>query len=124
MKSSLILLVDDEAAILEIGTFILTQQGYTVLTAASPAKALVLSQEHPGSIDLLITDIIMPEMNGRELAARISAARPSLKILYISGYTADIISPDGELEAGMQFLEKPFSMKSLRQKVHEVLHQG
>ena len=119
-----ILLVDDEAAILEIGTFILTQQGYTVLTAASPAKALVLSQEHPGSIDLLITDIIMPEMNGRELAARITAARPRLKILYISGYTADIIAPDGELEAGMQFLEKPFSMKSLRQKVHEVLHQG
>ena len=120
--SETILLVDDEAAILEIGTFILTQQGYTVLTAASPSKALTLSQEYAGNIDLLITDIIMPEMNGCELAGQMLATRPTLKILYISGYTADIIAPHGVLEAGAHLLEKPFTMKSLRQKVHEVLH--
>lgn len=123
VPNATILLVDDEAAILEIGTFILTQQGYTVLTASSPTKALMVSQEYTGSIDLLITDIIMPEMNGRELAEQILATRPQIKTLYISGYTADIISPHGVLEMGMQFLEKPFSMKSLRQRVHEVLHQ-
>jgi two-component system cell cycle sensor histidine kinase/response regulator CckA len=118
-----ILLVEDEPAILELGAYILEHRGYKVLTAHSPAKALALVLEYRGTIDLLITDVIMPEMNGRELAKEILVIRPETKVLFMSGYTADVISHHGGLESGIHFLEKPFLASSLGKKVREVLEQ-
>lgn len=118
-----ILLVEDETAILELGAYILEQRGYTVLTSPSPVEAIELVLEYRGKIDLLITDVIMPEMNGRELAKEISLIRPETKMLFISGYTADVISHHGGLEPGIHFLEKPFLASSLNKKVREVLDQ-
>jgi len=119
-----ILLVEDEVAILELGSYILEQRGYTVLTASSPANALELVLEYRGTIDLLITDVVMPEMSGRNLAKEIVAIRPGTKVLFISGYTADVISHHGGLESDIHFLEKPFLASSLGRKVREVLDQA
>jgi CheY-like chemotaxis protein len=116
-----ILLVEDETAILELGIYILEQQGYKVLVAPTPTKALTLVEENRDVIDLLITDVIMPEMNGKELARRIEIIRPGIRVLFISGYTADIISPHGILSPDVHFLEKPFSARSLKKKVREML---
>jgi CheY-like chemotaxis protein len=95
--------------------------GYTVLTASSPEEGLRRSEEHAGPIQLLITDVVMPQMNGRQLAQRLSAVRPELKSLYMSGYTADVIAHRGVLEEGVSFISKPFSLTTLAQKVREVL---
>ena len=116
--------VDDETAILELGTYILEQRGYTVLPAPTPTKALALALEHRGTIDLLITDVIMPEINGRELAKEILIIRPEIKVLFISGYTSDILNQNGGLESGMHFLEKPFSASNLGKIVREVIDQN
>lgn len=116
-----ILLVEDEALILELATFILKERGYSVLAANCPTMALELAQQHAGPIDLLVTDVIMPAMNGRELAKRMSADYPDAKVLFVSGYTADMISSHGVLESDFQFLEKPFTPSSLAEKVRSVL---
>jgi two-component system cell cycle sensor histidine kinase/response regulator CckA len=92
-----------------------------VLTASSPEEALRTSKERGAPIDLLITDVVMPGMNGRELARRLGAARPELKCLYMSGYTADVIAHRGVLEEGVSFIGKPFSLTVLAKKVREVL---
>ena len=92
------LVVEDEAAILELARESLEHLGYTVLIAKSPEEAMRRSQEQAGSIQLLITDVVMPQMNGRQLAERLAALRPGLKCLYMSGYTADIIAHRGVLE--------------------------
>jgi len=119
-----ILLVEDEIAILELSVYILEKLNYHILTAATPALALNLAMDHPGPIDLLITDVIMPVMNGQELAEQIRVIRPDIKVLFISGYTADIISQHGVLNTGVHFLEKPFSARSLGKKVREVIDQS
>ncbi len=119
-----ILLVEDEPAILELGRYILEQRGYTVLTATTPDKALALATEHRQTIDLLVTDVIMPKMNGQVLAENIKALQPAIKVLYISGYTADVISRHGVLHPDVQFLEKPFSGSGLGKKVREALDRG
>ena len=116
-----ILLVEDEAAILNIVSMMLTRQGYLVLTATSPGKALKLAQTHCGEINLLITDVIMPEMNGQELAELLLATHPTLKRLYMSGYTADLIAHHGVLDDGVHFIQKPFSFPDLVAKVQETL---
>jgi DNA-binding NtrC family response regulator len=95
--------------------------GYTVLSAGSPEEGLRASEEHAGPISLLITDVVMPQMNGRQLAERLSAVRPELKCLYMSGYTADVIAHRGVLEEGVSFISKPFSLTTLAAKVREVL---
>jgi len=118
-----ILLVEDETAILELGLYILEQRGYTVLTAPTPTRALALAKEYPQTIDLLITDVILPEMDGQELAGKIRRIRPAIKVLFISGYTADIIARHGVLNSGVHFLEKPFSARRLGRKVREVIDQ-
>ena len=118
-----ILLVEDEKPILRLAMKILTQRGYQVIAAGSPALAIDLVQKFPGPIHLLITDVVMPEMNGKELSGKIAALRPGIKTLYMSGYTADIIARDGVIEEGTQFLQKPFSAKSLAQKTAEVLEE-
>jgi|GEM_PF-871682 len=117
-----VLLAEDEDVVLSMGVEILEGLGYAVLAADSPAAALRLAGEYDGPIDLLITDIIMPGMNGRELAERVQALRPAIKVLYISGYPADYISDRAVLADGVHFLQKPFSLRSLALQVHEALN--
>ena len=116
-----VLLAEDEDVVLSMGVEILEGLGYTVLAADSPAAALRLAADHDGHIDLLISDVIMPEMNGRELAERVQALRPAIKVLYISGYPADFISDRAVLADGVHFLQKPFSLRSLALQVHAAL---
>jgi CheY-like chemotaxis protein len=116
-----ILLVEDESAILEMTTRMLERLGYTVVAAATPGEAIRLAHEHEGRIDLLMTDVVMPEMNGRQLAANLLAHYPDLKRLFMSGYTANVIAHHGVLDEGVQFIQKPFSMKDLGGKLRETL---
>jgi PAS domain S-box-containing protein len=116
-----VLLVEDEAALLNLGKTILQLLGYTVLTADTPRAAIQLAQEHAGEIHLLITDVVMPEMNGRELAQQLSSLRPAMYCLYMSGYTADVIAHHGVLEPGIHFIQKPFSMDDLARTIRETL---
>ena len=116
-----ILLVEDEPSILKITTIILTKQGYTVLTANSPVEAVRVAGEHAGEIHLLMTDVVMPDMNGLDLAKKLLPLYPQLKVLFISGYTANVIAHHGVLDKGMNFLQKPFSLPDLAARVREVL---
>ncbi|MEW6078680.1 MAG: PAS domain S-box protein [Thermodesulfobacteriota bacterium] len=116
-----ILLVEDESMLLNMTTTMLEFHGYKVLAAGTPAEALRLSREHNGIIHLLITDVIMPEMNGRDLALLLLSRHTGLKVLFMSGYTADVIAHHGVLDEGVHFLQKPFSINKLAEKVREVL---
>jgi len=119
--SETILVVEDNVEILNISQIILEEQGYKVLTAASPKKALKLVEEYANIIDLLITDVIMPEMNGRDLAESFKSVFPDLKILYMSGYTSNAIARHGVLNKGINFIQKPFNIQELASKVREAL---
>lgn len=116
-----LLLVEDELAILTMASKILTKQGYTVLQANTTAEAISFAKEHVGEINLLITDVIMPGMNGKALANVLQSFNPLLKCLYMSGYTADAISQHGVLDDGVNFIQKPFSLPDLAIKVRAVL---
>ncbi|HEV3308549.1 MAG TPA: ATP-binding protein [Candidatus Sulfotelmatobacter sp.] len=116
-----VLLAEDEANLRYLARQFLEKQGYTVLEAADGARALQIALAHQGSIHLLLTDVIMPGMNGRELAQRISEIRPKTKVLYMSGYTENVIGHNGTLDAGVRLLQKPFTLRELRNKVREVL---
>ncbi len=116
-----IMIVEDETAILNMTKIILEESGYTVLAAKTPGQAISAAQEHDGNIDLLLTDVIMPEMNGRDLAKNILSFYPDLKFLFMSGYTANTISHHGIFEEGFFFIQKPFSVKKLGAKVRQVL---
>lgn len=119
--SETILLVEDEPSILEMTTTILEMQGYTVLAASTPGRALDLAGAHAGEIHLLMTDVIMPEMNGRELSERLHLHYPDLACLFMSGYTADAIARHGVLAEGVHFIQKPFSIQGLAARVRETL---
>jgi two-component system, cell cycle sensor histidine kinase and response regulator CckA len=119
-----ILLVEDEPMLNEMTTMMLERQGYAVLPAATPSEAMRLAGEHGRGIDLLITDVVMPEMNGRELASRLADIVPRLKCLFVSGYTANVIAHHGVLDEGVHFMQKPFSSRELAAKVREVLEAG
>jgi len=116
-----VLLVEDDEAILNLSNMILEKLGYTVLAAQTPVHAIHLAEEHSEDIHLLITDVVMPEMNGQDLAKRLSASRSNLKCLYMSGYTADIITHQGILDEGVNFIQKPFGSDDLAAKVRQVL---
>ncbi len=116
-----ILVVEDESSILELLETMLEQLGYTVLAEPSPMAALNLAKARKGRVDLLITDVIMPEMNGRDLAEQISEMCPEIRLLFMSGYPADVIAEQGVLDKGFQFIQKPFSMQDIARKVHETL---
>jgi two-component system cell cycle sensor histidine kinase/response regulator CckA len=116
-----ILLVEDADALRKLTHMLLEQHGYRVLVAANGAAALQLVEEKPESINLLLTDVIMPGLNGRALAGRLQLRQPGLKVLYMSGYTDDAIADHGVLAAGIQLLHKPFSEENLIHKVREVL---
>lgn len=119
--SETILLVEDEPSILKMTTKMLSRMGYTVIPAATPGAAIQLAQEHVGDIHLLMTDVVMPEMNGRELAKRILTLYPKMCRLFMSGYTADVIAHHGVIDEGMEFIQKPFSKKDLERKLREIL---
>ena len=108
-----ILLVEDEPAFLKMTATMLKHLGYTVISAATPIEAIHLSETYAGDIHLLMTDVVMPEMNGRDLAKRLLSLYPNLKCLFMSGYTANIINYQGTLEAGVNFIQKPFSKQAL-----------
>jgi two-component system, cell cycle sensor histidine kinase and response regulator CckA len=116
-----VLLVEDEEQVLTLVSAMLTRRGYTVLAAARPEEALAIARRHPGPIDLLLTDVVMPGMNGRDLRACLEEIRPGAGCLFVSGYTADVIANRGVLDEGVQFLQKPFSESDLARRVREVL---
>ena len=116
-----ILLVEDEPAILQMTRIMLEGLGYIVLAANTPAEAIRLAHEHAGKIRLLMTDVVMPETNGRDLAEKLLSLHPHLKSLFMSGYTADIIGHHGILDEGAHFNQKPFSTNELAIKVREAL---
>lgn len=116
-----ILLVEDEAAILKMTSTMLKNLGYTVLAANGPGEAARLAQAQSGRIELLMTDIVMPEMNGLELAKYLQTLNPNLHCLFMSGYTANIIAHHGVLDEGVNFIQKPFSIADLATKVREAL---
>jgi PAS domain S-box-containing protein len=116
-----ILMVEDEPAILDLGRAMLGSLGYEVLTASRPEEAEAVAAARPEEIRLLITDVVLPGMNGRELAGNLGRHHPGLKVLFMSGYTADVIAHHGVLEDGVAFIQKPFSRAELARKVREVL---
>src|ERR1700722_18471280 len=116
-----ILLVEDETNLRYLARQYLEKQGYKVIEAADGAVAMQIAVAHEKVIHLLLTDVIMPGMNGRELAQRISEIRPNVKILYMSGYTENVIGHNGMLDAGVRLLQKPFTLRDLKSKVREVL---
>ncbi len=122
--SETVLLVEDQEDVLELAREILRRQGYAVLAAGHPREALRLGQEHAGPIHLLLTDVVMPGMTGRELADRLAPRRPEMKVLYMSGYADGAIVRHGVLTPGMTFLPKPFTPDALVWKVREVLAGG
>ena len=115
------LVVEDEPALLLLIRRILDRAGLRVLAAGSPAEALALVAEHGHAVDLLLTDVVMPQMSGRQLAERVTALVPRARVLYMSGYTDDDILQRGALEPGKAFIGKPFSRAALVAKIREVL---
>jgi PAS domain S-box-containing protein len=120
-KDETILLVEDEPAILTMTTKMLRHMGCTVLAADTPEKAMNLAREHEGHIDLIITDVVMPGMNGPDLATNLLSLYPDLKCLFMSGYTANVIAHHGVLDEGMHFIQKPFTKQDLTNKIQEAL---
>jgi PAS domain S-box-containing protein len=116
-----ILLVEDELGVRQLVREMLHRLGYKILQASGGAEAIRLFEQYQGSIDLLLTDVIMPQMSGRELAERLKALRPSLKVLYISGYTDDMLAHHGVLESNVFLLQKPFAPDALAIKLRELL---
>src|ERR1700728_4578411 len=116
-----ILLVEDEANLRYLARQFLEKQGYRVIEAADGVVAVQIAVAHSGVIHLLLTDVIMPGMNGRELAQRMAEIRPNTKVLYMSGYTENVIGHNGTLDAGVRLLQKPFTLRDLKSKVREVL---
>jgi len=119
-----ILLVEDEPSILSMTRMMLEKKGYTVLAAATPTEAIEKTKNHSGAIDLLMTDVVMPQMNGRDLSVKIIDLYPDIRLLFMSGYTTNVIAHQGVLDHGVAFIQKPFSMTDMTQKVRNVLDSG
>ncbi len=116
-----ILVVDDEDSVRESLCHVLREHGYTVLVAEDPETALALAQAHSGKIDLLVTDVVMRYMSGRELAMRLAEARPGVAVIYISGFDYDNIGHLGVMEPGSVFLQKPFGNEEFSATVQRML---
>jgi CheY-like chemotaxis protein len=115
-----VLVVEDEEGLRELARRLLQRQGCTVLVAGSGAEALRLFTQHP-SIDLVLTDVVMPGLSGADLMQQLIEQRPAVKVIYMSGYTQDAIVHHGVLKPGIAFLHKPFTSETLEQKIREVL---
>jgi signal transduction histidine kinase len=120
-RGETVLLVEDEQAMLSVSKMMLEKLGYGVLIAGTPGEAMRLAEEHSGEIHLLVTDVVMPEMNGRDLADRLEPLYPNLKRLFMSGYTASAIAHHGVLDRGVHFIQKPFSLQDLAMKVRKAM---
>jgi CheY-like chemotaxis protein len=116
-----VLLVEDEEQLLRSARLLLEELGYIVRATSSASRAIELVRAHPEGFDLLLTDVVMPAMNGRELHQQLRALCPSLRCIYMSGYTADIIAREGVLDQDTHFLQKPFSLDQLGLKLREAL---
>jgi CheY-like chemotaxis protein len=116
-----ILLVEDEDGVRALTRLVLQTHGYTVLEAKNGKEALRIGEQHQGLLHLLITDVVMPEMGGRQAAEHLTACKPGIKVLFLSGYTDDAVVRHGILEAEVAFLQKPFTPVGLAKKVREVL---
>lgn len=116
-----VLLVEDETAILGLVRSVLEKFGYSVLATSDPTEAVALAQERPGPIHLLVTDVVMPGMSGKELREKMTVLYPNIQTLFISGYTADVIADHGVIDEGVYFLQKPFSANILASRVREIL---
>jgi hypothetical protein len=116
-----VLVVEDHADVRRLAVTVLTEYGYQVLEAEGGPQALELAERHAGPIDLLLTDVVMPRMTGKELAGRLERLRPRVKVLYMSGYTDNVIGHQGMLDAGVNYLAKPFVPENLARKVRQVL---
>lgn len=122
MKSKeTILVVDDEASIGNLIRLLLKKHGHTILTAKTPEEALEIAEKHAGSIQLLLTDMVMPRMDGKTLFTQIEKINPGIKALFMSGYTSNVIAHHNVIEEGVRFIAKPFNEDSLAQKVREIL---
>lgn len=119
-----VLLVEDEAIVRDPAQRLLSRHGYTVLAAANAAAAMTIAANHLGTIDLLLTDVVMPGRSGKDLSVDIVALRPATKVLFMSGYSYDVIVHQGVLESGVSLIEKPFSADDLLRKVRLVLDGG
>jgi two-component system cell cycle sensor histidine kinase/response regulator CckA len=119
-----VLLVEDEPSILRMTRMMLERMGYQVVAARTPGEAVRLAQVHAGEIHLLVTDVVMPEMNGRDLAETILSIYPGIRRLFMSGYTANVIAHHGVLDEGINFIQKPFSRETLGAKVRASLDKG
>lgn len=119
--NEVILVVEDEPTILRLASRMLGNLGYVVLSASTPGEAIRLAEDHAGDIHLLMTDVVMPEMNGRDLAKRLLSLYPRMKRLFMSGYTADVIAHHGVLEEGVHFIPKPFTIEDLSDRVRSAL---
>jgi DNA-binding NtrC family response regulator len=122
-RSFTVLVVEDSFTLLDMTARMLEHIGHQVLKASSPDAALRMAKEHVNVIHLLITDVIMPDMNGKDLSKTLTAIYPNLKTLFMSGYTADIIAPHGVLEKGINFIQKPFVLKNLSNSINEIMGQ-
>jgi CheY-like chemotaxis protein len=120
-RDETILLVEDEEMVREPTRRLLTRYGYSVLTASDAEEALATARAHDGEIDLLLTDVVMPGRSGKDLAAEMNALRRGVKVLFMSGYSQDVIVHQGALEQGVQLIEKPFPAESLLLRLREIL---
>jgi DNA-binding NtrC family response regulator len=119
--SETILVVEDDKEVRKLAVQILTRQGYTVLDGSYGTEAFNACRQHRGPIHLLLTDVVMPGMDGRTLSESLSQLHPEMKVLYMSGYTDDAIIRHGVMEKGMNYIQKPFTVSGLIDKVREVL---
>jgi CheY-like chemotaxis protein len=118
-----VLIVEDEDGMRDVTERILARNGYRVLSAASGTAAIELIENHPGQIDLLLTDVVMPQMLGKEVSERVRAFQPAVRVLYMSGYALPVLGAQGTLDAGVTLVEKPFTAPVLLAKVKEVLER-
>jgi CheY-like chemotaxis protein len=116
-----ILLVEDEEMVRELMCEVLEREGYEVLPCAHPRDGIDACLRYPGRIDLLLTDVVMPEMNGREMATRIQEILPELRVVFMSGYTEHVLLQEGKVDGDFEYLQKPFTLQTLTQKLTRVL---